>query len=263
MTKEISFSFLLKVLKSAWWKILIITVVVAVAVAAFTAFVLPKKYQSSVEFYILNASIGAEYTNTSLLSSAEYLANDYIRIINSDQVISFVRERLAESGITKSAGEIRSMLSASIAKSTSTFTLTVTSVDDNGKLAHQIADIIEKEAPDIMREITKPIYKSTYYKKVVQNGETTYVPLETTDLECVIPVRSATTPSTHSSPSLITNTFVGAFLAAFLSYILFFFIKISDTTVRSESNVKELVDSSVTIIGSIPYWSVTQPDKKA
>ncbi len=268
MTKEISLSFLLKVLKSAWWKILIITVVVALAVAAFTEFVIPKKYQSSVEFYILNASIGSEYTNTSLLSSAEYLANDYIRIINSDQVIGVVQERLKANGVEKSPGEIRSMLSSSISQSTSTFTITVTSKDDNGNLANYIASVIEKEAPDIMREITKPIYRSNYYKQVVgkdNNGNTVYnyEPLEKTDLECVIPLRSATNPNgVHSSPSLVTYTLLGALLAAFVSYILFLILKMSDTTVRSESNIKELIDPSVTIIGSIPHWSVSDAVKK-
>ena len=92
MTKEISLSFLINVLKSAWWKILIITVAVAIAVAAFTQFMIPKKYESTVQFYIINTSTTAEYTQTALLAANEYLANDYITIIKSDKMMEMIAE---------------------------------------------------------------------------------------------------------------------------------------------------------------------------
>ena len=56
MTKEINLKILLNVLKNSWWKIIIFTVAVAIVVGALVQFVVPKKYASTVEFYVLNTS---------------------------------------------------------------------------------------------------------------------------------------------------------------------------------------------------------------
>ncbi len=262
MTKEISLSLLLKVLKSAWWKILIVTVAVALAVAAFTEFVIPKKYQSSIEFYILNTSTTSEYATTTLLAAAEYLASDYIKIINSDQVVNIIIEKLEAEGYREvTAKKVRSMISSAKASDSSTFTVTVTSTDKD--VAYIMATAIQDEAPQIMREITRPSYSSNYYQKVKDpaTGEEVFEKIDESDLECVIPVRAPEVAKTHSSPNVITYTFIAAVLAACLMYVLFLLRKLSDTTIRSESSVKELVDASVTIIGTIPYWNTNAVEK--
>ena len=43
MNTEISFGYLFKILKNAWLKIVIFTVLAAVAAGLFTAFLIPKK----------------------------------------------------------------------------------------------------------------------------------------------------------------------------------------------------------------------------
>ena len=262
MTKEISLSLLLKVLKSAWWKILIVTVVIALAVAAFTEFVIPKKYQSSIEFYILNTSTTSEYMTTSLLASAEYLASDYIKIINSDQVVGIIIDKLEAEGYQGvTPKKIRSMISSTKASDASTFTITVTST--NVDVAYIMANAIKDEAPEIIRSITRPSYSSNYYQKVKDpaTGEEIFEKIDESDLECVVPVRAPQLAATHSSPNVVTYTLIAALLAAFATYVLFLLLKLSDTTIRSESNFKELVGTSVTIIGTIPYWSANAVEK--
>jgi capsular polysaccharide biosynthesis protein len=258
MTKEISFSFLLKVLKSAWWKILIFTVIIAVAVAAFTEFLIPKKYESSVEFYILNTSTTSEYITTSLLESAEYLASDYVTIIDSDQMISVIATKLEAAGYKNvSHQSIRSMLSAATTTASSSFTVTATSTDRN--VAYIVARAIQDDAPHIIRSITRPSYSTNLYQKIVDNktGQVEYEKIDESDLECVVPVRAPQIARTHSSPSLLIYTFLAAVVAALLSYVFFLLVKLSDTTIRSESAIKEMIDYPVTIIGSIPYWHTT------
>ncbi len=253
MTKEISLSMLLKVLKSAWWKILIITVVVAVAVAAFTEFVIPKKYQSSVEFYVINTQTNAEYVQSSLLAASERLANDYIKVINSDRVVNMIIEDLEAAGYSNvTPKNVRNMLSSSIATSSSTFSITVTTKDPD--LSYRVANLIETKAPQIMREVTRPEFSANYYKKTMQNGQEVFELIDASDLDCVSPIRSATVAKTHSSPSLLTYTFLAAVVAAFLTYCVALLIKISDTTIRSESGVKDLLDPSIIIIGTVPQW---------
>lgn len=263
MTKEISLSLLLKVLKSAWWKILIVTVVIALAVAAFTEFVIPKKYQSSIEFYILNTSTTSEYMTTSLLASAEYLASDYIKIINSDQVVGIIIDKLEAEGYQGvTPKKIRSMISSTKASDASTFTITVTST--NADVAYIMANAITEEAPGIIRSITRPSYSSNLaiiYEKNELGHAIDYDELDESDLECVVPVRAPQRAITHSSPNIVTYTLLAALLAAFATYVLFLLLKLSDTTIRSESNFKELVGTSVTIIGTIPYWSANAVEK--
>ncbi len=256
MTKEISLSLLLKVLKSAWWIMLIAALVIGAIAAVFTEFVIPKQYQSSVEFYVLNTSTTSEYTTTSLLMSAEYLSKDYVKIISSDRMINIIREKLAGIGYdTVTPSQIRGTLSSSIASETSIFGLTVTSSDKY--LTYAIAKIIRDEAPAVIREITRPSYISNYYKKVVSsNGTVAYEKIDVTDLECVIPVRDPLLATSHSSPNVVVYTFISALLAACFVYAIVLIIKLSDTTIRSESNVNDFIDPSVTVIGMIPYWHI-------
>ena len=265
MTKEISFSFLLKVLKSAWWKILIFTVIVAVAVAAFTEFIIPKKYESSVEFYILNTSTTSEYITTSLLESAEYLASDYVTIIDSDQMISVIATKLEAAGYKNvSHQSIRSMLSAATATASSSFTVTATSTDRN--VAYIVARAIQDDAPYIIKSITRPSYSSNLYKGIIDSSTgkvVDYEKIDESDLECVVPVRAPQIARTHSSPSLLIYTFLAAVAAALLSYVFFLLVKLSDTTIRSESAIKEMINYPVTVIGSIPYWHVAAKSKNA
>lgn len=267
MTKEINLKILLNVLKNSWWKIIIFTVAVAIVVGALVQFVVPKKYASTVEFYVLNTSTTSEYTTTALLSAAEYLSNDYIKIISSDTMIAKIDEYLAvpERGygdVTES--EIRAMISSSTSKESSTFTITVTATEDK-VLAMYVAEAITKFAPETIKDVTRPSYASNLFKQVVAKDEagkeeTTYVKINEADLECIKVIRAPQIASTHSSPNLITYTAIAAVLAAVLSYVLFLVLKLADTTIRSEENAKELVDG--TIIGDIPNWTVNTDTNK-
>ena len=261
MTKEISLSFLLNVLRTAWWKILIITVTVAVAVAAFTQFLIPKKYESSIEFYIINTSTTSEYTQTSLLAANEYLANDYITIINSDRMIEKIAQALYDEGYGEfTYKQIRRMISSSTSSESSTFGITVTTTDKD--IAYCIANTIQNEAPAIIKNVTRPSYSSNYYKKTTApDGTVQYEKIDESDLECVKVVREARLATSHVSPSLITYTFIGAVLAACAAYCVFLLIKLSDTVIRSESGARELINPAITVIGTIPYWSTSTNEK--
>ena len=234
---------------------------VAIAVGALVQFVIPKKYASTVEFYVLNTSTTSEYTTTALLSAAEYLSNDYIKIINSDIMIENIDEYLAvpERGYGDvTEAEIRGMISSSTSTESSTFTITVTATEDK-VLAMYIAEAITKFAPEIIKDVTRPSYTSNLFKQVVSKDEagkeeTTYVKINEADLECVKIIREPHLATTHVSPNVVTYTAIAAILAAALSYVFFLILKLADTTIRSEENAKDLVDE--TIIGDIPNWTV-------
>lgn len=267
MTKEINLKVLLKVLKNSWWKILIFTVAIALAVSAVIQFLVPKKYASTIEFYVLNTSTTSEYTTTALLSAAEYLSNDYIKIINSDEMIEKIREYLADPNRgygDVTPADIRGMISSSTSTESSTFTITVTASEDK-VLAMYVAEAITKFAPEIIKDITRPSYTSNLFKQVVAKDEagkeeTTYVKINEADLECVKVIRSPQLATTHASPNVVTYTAIAAILAAVLAYVFFLILKLADTTIRSAENAKELVDN--TIIGDIPNWTVNSDTDK-
>ena len=259
MTNEISLVLLFKVLKSAWWKILIITLAVVLVVAAVTEIAIDKKYSSSTEFYILNASATSEYTTSALLSAVEYLANDYIDIILGDRMVDQIIKDLTEKGYTGCTPQnIRKMISASTSAGSSIFNITVTHTDRN--VAYYVSESIKNNAPDIIREISRPSYISNMYRKEITydehgNAVEKYVQITAADLECVVVIRSPELAITHVSPNIIFNTLVGGVLAAGLSYIIFLIRKIFDTTIRSEETAKELFDHPV--FGNVPTWNVS------
>ena len=272
MTKEINLKILLKVLKSAWWKILIFTVAVAIAVGVVTHFVVPKKYTSSVEFYVLNTSTTSEYTTTALLSAAEYLSNDYIKIINGDRMMNTIKEYIKDPNrdttgayANMSVSALRSMISSDTSTESSTFTITVTATEDRN-LAFYITECITLNAPNIIKEITRPSYNSNLYKKVTEKDSSgkvvseDYLLVTEEDLECVKVLRSPEVAASHSSPSIPTYVMISALLAIVASYLFFLILTLSDTTIRSEENAKELVDQ--TVIGGIPNWSVNSSAEK-
>ena len=259
MNKEINFFLLFKVLKNAWWKILIFTVVIAIAVAAVSEFVIPKKYSSTTEFYVLNTSTTSEYTTTALLSAAEYLANDYIAIIHGDRMVETILADIAEKGYTTySPNKIRSMISSSTSGDSSTFTITVTSTDRD--LAFYICDSIKDKSPEIIKEVTRPSYTSSLYRKAKDElGNDIYTQINKDDLECIEVNRAPELAKSHVSPNVLLNTLLAAFAAAALSYIFFLVRKIADTVIRNEDNARDLIDE--TIIGDIPNWTVHAPQK--
>lgn len=267
MTKEINISTLFRVLKSAWWKILIITVAVAIAVAAVTAFAVEKKYAASTKFYVINTSSTSEYTTTALLSAAEYLANDYIEIIKGDDMMAMVKaklesnQELMEKGYASfSASQIRKMISTSTSAESSTFTITITHTDY--AVAYYVCKALEStEALEIIKNSARPSYKSNIYqwRDLNGNGEKDadeFSSISEADLECVKVLRSPVDPSRNPdpvSPNVVQYTLIAATITAIIAYAIFLIRKLADTVIHGEESAKELVKE--TVIGDIPNWT--------
>ncbi|MBE6706203.1 MAG: hypothetical protein E7577_01010 [Ruminococcaceae bacterium] len=265
MTKEINISLLFKVFKSAWWKILIITVAVAVAVAAFTAFAIDPKYAATTKFYVINTSTTSEYTTTALLSAAEYLANDYIEIINGDDMMEMVKGKLESNQELKDKGyttfnksEIRGMITSATSSESSTFTITATHTDY--AVAYYVCKALEStEALEIIKNAARPSYSSNIYQWRDLNGDgkkdaDEFSTISETDLECVKVLRSPSQDvPAPVSPDVVNYTFIAAVASAVIAYAIFLVKKLADTVIRGEESAKDLVDE--TVIGDIPTWT--------
>ena len=262
MTKEISLAFLFSVLKSAWWKIILITMVVVIACVAYIQLFIPLKYESTVQFYVVNTNTASEYTQTALLAANEYLANDYITIIEGDRMMDKISNALYNEGFGDfTDNQIRRMIKSSTSSNTSTFEITINSTDR--ELSYCVANVIQNEAPLIIREVTRPSYVSRFYIKVEEpNGTIVYEKIDESDLECVKVVRHPKLATRHVSLNVTTKALTAGGIAACVIYFIFLILKLYDTVIRSERGARELINANITVIGSIPYWSRFN-DKKA
>lgn len=256
MTTEIRTDHFLKVFKATWWKILIITLVIVLLTALYTELLIDKKYSSHTEFYILNASSTSEYTTSSLTDAVAYLVNDYVEIILGDRMMGLVLEDLATKNITGyTANYIRSLISARTMETSSVFTVIVTHTSRH--LAFYISQSIERHAPQVIREVSRPLFTSNMYKKQTTrdaqgNIIDVFSAITQDDLECVSVVRSPVLAAGPVSPSLKKNVAISGLLSAILSYGLFFLINLFDVTLKSEKDVEEMIN--LPIIGAIPLW---------
>ena len=234
MKGEITLSDLLNVLKKRWLVLILITLAAALATGLFVQFLVPKKYCASVQFHIINRNPNANYTQSALEGVKEYLANDYIAVINGDDMLEEVSDYLSENGYDLSSGAIRSMLEATADATSSQFSITVTTHD--AKLSNLIISNSEKEAPDMIATITK--------------ANTTP---QTEGIECVVPLRLRQADTARpDGPNVMRTALIAALIALVVSYLLFFLHSLMNYTIRSEEDAKRML--SVPILGVVPRW---------
>ena len=278
---EISLDFLFKVFKSNWWKIMIFALVVMIIAASFTHFLIPKKYSSKIEFYIVNVNTDSDYTSTSLLGASSYLVNDYVTIIKSDYMLDQVVERLTAEGYTEYNGApltnemLRKMISHSASTQTSAFTLKMTCTDP--AFAHKATALIAEMAPEVVTKMAKPedntnenlAQKILAVVKYLSNkNDITVSEVEaalnitgmgSTQLNCIEVLTPPALAKSHDSPSLVMNTLLSGVIAAAVSYAIHLLISMANVAVVTEEDLKKLVKHP--ILGTIPRWE-TESSKK-
>jgi capsular polysaccharide biosynthesis protein len=278
---EISLDFLFKVFKENWWKIMIFALVVMIIAASITHFLIPKKYSSKIEFYIVNVNTDSDYTSTSLLGAASYLVNDYVAIIKSDYMMDQVIERLKAEGFTEYNGApltnemIRRMISHSSSSQTSAFTLKMTCTDR--AFAHKVTSLIAEMAPEIVTKMAKPEDNTNenlaqkilaVVKYLSSKNDITVSEVEAalnitgmgaTQLNCIEVLTPPALAKSHDSPSLIMNTLLSGVIAAIVYYAIHFLLALTNMTVVTEDELKKLVKHP--IIGTIPRWEIDPLEK--
>lgn len=276
--KEISLNVLFKILKSNLWRILIFTLIVMIAVASFTHFFIPKKYSSSVKFYVVNMNSDYDYTSSSVVSAAEYLINDYIAIIKSDYMLDKIADALEKDGIKGiSPAMLNSMIVGSSATETSVFTISVSST--NKGLAYKVAKIIANIAPETVTEIAKSAVITSDRMASTFAYVAQQLSLNTSDgskvtaediknvlvasglgvgeqNDCITPISTPVEDTSHDSPNLPLLTLLGGMLAAIAAYIFFAVRVLTNQHITTEEDVKKLLKRPV--IATIPHWEIVK-----
>ena len=289
MENTISLNQFWQVLKQNWWKIVVMVLIIVIAAAMITEYCLPRKYSSSVEFYIVNVNQSVDYTTAQVVGVDQQLAENYVQIIKSDAMISLIREKLKTDhtmngqAIEISNAQIRSMISSSTSKTASTFSVTVTA--ENPTLAYQIACYIQELAPELVTDISKPgeisttVPFSTVAASLNEKDPTRYGALAEAmqnaaeqllkdtgsdrllitgvqnRLECIQVIREPVENLNHVSPSTSKICLLAALVTAILCYAFFFLRDYLSTAIHTEDDIKQLTD--LPILGSIPSWHMS------
>ena len=163
MEREINLGFFWKCLKRCWIFILLAAILAATIAGIFAWTVIPKKYSSSVNFYIKNSNSDQGVVTSQYVDVSDQLINDYVELIKSDVVLEQLRDTYLIPNDSKakdlSTSALRSTITASSKERTSHFTIKVTHYDP--QIAYEIACAIREVAPRAVTDIAKDSSKTT------------------------------------------------------------------------------------------------------
>lgn len=242
MNKEISMGFCLAILKRAWLIMLVVVIVASLLAGLFTEFFIPKKYSSSVRFYVINSS-GADFTSSSVVAALEELTANYMELLKTDKILAPIAKKLAdEHGIDYTPDQIKGMISTSTVNETAMIDLKVVHVDK--EVAFKIAELFSSEAPALVTEIEK--------EELINNGSDIDTGKSITD--CIKTVNYPRMATGHDSPNMKRNVALAAIVSAIAVYAIYFVIALMDNTIKSEDEIKEHF-ADYPLLATIPNWN--------
>lgn len=293
MEREINFGFLWKCLKRSWVFILL-AAILAAAIAGFAASMLPKKYSSTVNFYIKNANTEMGNVSSQYIDVSDQLINDYVELIKSDVILDEIRETYLIPNDSKakdmSNATLRGMISASSKERTSHFNIKITHTDP--QVAYEIACAIREVAPSAVTNIVKDSSRTTQayadniagtimeikknpgkYEVLIEGGDNRDALAEQIEKllkdnnygydisqPCFESTNTPALDKNADSPNVVKIALLVSIAAAVIVYIVFFIIGLAEMNVTTEDDIKKHV--KIPVIGIIPSWETSKQAKK-
>lgn len=222
--QEIDLLDLLSVYLSQMPILMITFVVGAIIAGVITVFAITPKYTATSKLYMVSASSGSAVDLTDL-NIGTSLSKDYEVLM---QIRPLYEEVIEDLGLTYTYSELKNMVSVSTVNDTRVVQVTTTSTDP-------------EEARDISNAIADKAV--TYLPKLMETSAPNIA-------------ERAITPMQKSSPSLVKNTVLGAFVCLVLCLaVITVFYLLDDTLKTAEEVEKEL--------GIIPLTSIPEGDVKS
>lgn len=209
---EIDMGRVFRAVMNKAWLVAIVSILCAVLTFAGTFFFVTPQYEASAKFYVNNSNLSLGDASLSIssgdLTTSRSLVDSYIVILNTRETLIDV---IDYSGVSRSYGEIRSMLTAASVNETEIFQVTVTGPDpqEAERIANAIAYILPKRIGTII------------------DGTSARV------------AEAAVVPSTPSSPSYPKNTVIGFLLGFVLSVGVIALREVFDTSIREEEDITQ------------------------
>ena len=194
------------------WIVVLSAVLCAVLFFVGTFYLITPQYRSSAMFYVNNSTLSLGEAAISIdsgdITAAKNLVASYIVILKTRESLSAV---LDYSGVDRSYGELRSMISAASVNSTEIFEVVVTSADpvEAEQIANAIAYVLPKRISSIVEGSSAKV------------------------------VEYAVVAASPSSPSYPKNTVYGLIAGLLLSIGILVVRELFDVTIRSENDIEQ------------------------
>ncbi len=220
---EIDLQRLFGALVNKAWLIGIVAVLFAVVTFLGTLLFVTPQYQSAAMFYVNNNNFSIGEASLSIsssdISASRGLVKSYIVILETRETINDV---IDYSGVDRTYGQMKNMISAAAVDSTEIFQVVVTSEDpaEAEKIADAIAHILPKRISSIIEGTSAKV------------------------------VDSAVMPTKASSPSYSKNTMIGFALGMALAAAVILLTALLDNTIRSEEDIASTVNYP--ILAAVP-----------
>lgn len=210
-----------------WWWIFALTFAIgATGMYVYSRYFVDKEYTASGKFYITSSTDISSDMTLAMLNANTRFSETYIELAKSDTVLSQVEQKLVQQGYHNyDVAQLRRMVSYAARNETEVLEVTVTDTDPY--MAQAVANAILDVAPD---EI----------KRIVKAGAAEVVD-------------TAKLPTSPSSPNVLKNMVIGAFLGLLLGCAIIFCIEFFDTRIKTGANLEELY--GLPVIGVIPEIS--------
>ncbi len=249
--KEITLSYLLKVLKkSAIWMLLVAIVIGSLA-AAYTAFLVKPRYRATANFWVNNASSDYDYASQAQVGAALVIAANCVELayqeLPAKEAVKLRDYELAKNlGFTDEDGEVgedeynacvayvRSTIAAGKSDETTGFYISVTS--DTRKHTYAIVCALQEVLPDTVFSLVGI--------KDNENNAPMIRPTTTVDYEAEV-------STVKDSP--VKSFAIAALISAVVVFVLFFILSLLDTIVYTDAMLKENFNHP--IVGTIPNWA--------
>ena len=218
---EIDLAVLLKIFWKKLWLILLVAIFCATTAGVITRVFIAPTFESGFTAFVNNkAESGNQTTVTNAdTSAAESLANTYAEILRSRPMLESAAKR---AGIDKSYKELNSMVATHIQSNTQLVDVKVTA--GSPEEAFSLAKAISEIAPDYLSDIVEGSSMKVVSKPVKNTQKV--------------------------GPSMSRNGMLGAILGALAVMICLVIVEITDTRIKSQSELEETYGYSV--VGVIP-----------
>ena len=228
MNKELDIRTLLKAFRKLWPVVVAAVLVCSAIMAGYTMTKKPV-YSAEADFLSVNNPNNETYTSSTLVSAAKELVNDYIEIAVSDVMLDAVADSLNGTGEkVYTHTSLRRMITVS-KKGVDSAIYTVTVKSGDPEQAERVIGAVMENMQPVISELV----------------------MRKNAVKCLTSV-----PKAEKMPSgLVKNTMIGAVAGLVISVVIVVIAVLTDTKVRTESDLKEAF-ADIPVIGTVPKWNL-------
>ncbi len=226
---EIDLLEIFMLLLRRWWMIFLSVILFGVIGFLWSTFVLPEKYESTTEIYILNTTNSDNVTYSDLQMGSQ-LTKDYAHLITTRDVLEQV---ITELGLDESYGSLVDRISVQTPSDTRIVAITVT--DRNPAMAQVIADKVREVA-------------SIHITNVMA-------------IDAVNVASVANYPLAPSSPSVPKWTLLSALIGALFCSAIILIKYLLDDSIKTADDVEKYLNLST--LGMIPVNNEEEAKKES